>query len=1100
MTRFALLLALLSGTTAFGGERIRHEMSVLLEPARHRLEVIDRVVVADRLAGTPVEFDLCAALPISASDPSVQEIDAPAGSGLRRYVVDVPDDGRIELAYSGVIDFPLSEEKEEYTRGFRETLGFVGAEGVYLSASTSWYPRFDGDLIEFALDVAVPEAWHVISQGDGTSRGEDGRARWDSAGPTDDIYLVGGPLVLHRDAAGAVDALVYLHARDDALAAKYLTATAQYIEMYRALIGPYPYGKFALVENFWETGYGMPSFTLLGPTVIRFPFILHSSYPHEILHNWWGNSVFVDYESGNWCEGLTAYLADHLIQEQRGKGAEYRRGALQKYRDYVKEGRDFPLVEFRSRHSAATEAVGYGKALMLFHMLRRDVGDDAFRAGLARFYRGFKGRRASFRDIQTCFEAAAGRELGAMFDAWIERAGAPSLALQGTSVEGKDGGFLVSGVVEQTQEGEPFPLDVPIVVRTTDGEEIEVVSSAAASTAFTVRTAARPVGVDVDPEFDLFRLLDPRETPPSVGQLFGEERIVAVLPSAIDDDRATRFRDLVDGWRSESHAIEVTTDAELTELPADRAVWILGRENRLAATFRDGGPAGLSVTDAGVSFGPERASFAGHSIVVMGRHPRNIEKAIGWLIVGPDAAFAGIGRKLPHYGKYSYLAFEGDEPTNVIKGQWGAAGSPLSVDLRLGDGGIPPLATGASARAPLATLPPVFSQRKLLDHVIWLAAPEREGRGIGSRGLDESADYIAKRFEAAGLRPGGDAGGWFQEFTIESGPNGVPERTRNVIGVLPGSRADWREQSVILSAHYDHLGRGWPDARAGDEGTVHPGADDNASGVAVMIELASSFASAGAASRNLVFVAFSGEEAGRLGSKHFVAHPTPLPRDGIRGVINLDTVGRLLDAKLTILGTGTSREWPHIFMGCGYVTGVECANVTGSAEGSDQMSFIERGIPAVQVFTRAHGDYHRPTDTADKVDGRGLVRVCTFVKEALTYLTEREEPLTVTIDGAAPAAATGPGQREGRRVSFGTVPDFAFEGSGVKITSVVPDSPAARAGIQGGDVLVRIDEIGIDGLAAFSDALKRLEPGQTVTAVVTRGEERLSFEVTVVER
>ena len=106
--------------------------------------------------------------------------------------------------------------------------------------------------------------------------------------------------------------------------------------MYRGLIGPYPYTKFAMVENFWETGYGMPSFTLLGPSVLRFPFILTSSYPHEILHNWWGNSVFVDYASGNWCEGLTAYLADHLIQEQRGTGATYRRNTLQKYRDYVR--------------------------------------------------------------------------------------------------------------------------------------------------------------------------------------------------------------------------------------------------------------------------------------------------------------------------------------------------------------------------------------------------------------------------------------------------------------------------------------------------------------------------------------------------------------------------------------------------------------------------------------------------------------------------------------------------------------------------------------------------------------------------------------------
>jgi hypothetical protein len=117
---------------------------------------------------------------------------------------------------------------------------------------------------------------------------------------------------------------VYLRKPDEALAAKYLEATARNLEMYRGLIGTYPYDKFALVENFWETGYGMPSFTLLGPQIIRFPFILTSSYPHEILHNWWGNSVFVDYASGNWCEGLTAYsptTSDRRANGRRHTGA-----------------------------------------------------------------------------------------------------------------------------------------------------------------------------------------------------------------------------------------------------------------------------------------------------------------------------------------------------------------------------------------------------------------------------------------------------------------------------------------------------------------------------------------------------------------------------------------------------------------------------------------------------------------------------------------------------------------------------------------------------------------------------------------------------------
>ena len=133
----------------------------------------------------------------------------------------------------------------------------------------------------------------------------------------------------------------------------------------------------------------MPSFTLLGEQIIRFPFIIDSSYPHEILHNWWGNGVYPDYESGNWSEGLTAYLADHLFQEVEGRGPEYRKEMLARYKNYVSDAADFPLAEFTSRNSAASQAVGYGKTLMLWHMLRVELGDELFLGGLKQFYRDF---------------------------------------------------------------------------------------------------------------------------------------------------------------------------------------------------------------------------------------------------------------------------------------------------------------------------------------------------------------------------------------------------------------------------------------------------------------------------------------------------------------------------------------------------------------------------------------------------------------------------------------------------------------------------------------------------------------------------------------
>ncbi|MCB1008741.1 MAG: M1 family peptidase, partial [Acidobacteria bacterium] len=279
----ALVAVALLGAGAARAERARHSLRVELEPAAGHLGVVDRVELP---TGGQIDFLLHANLALTASEPTAQEIPlgdvtpfvginaAPverAGAGeLRRYRVTLPEGGgTLRLEYGGPFDFGLDAPEEEYARGMRETTGIVSSTGVYLAGASFWYPVFDQEPIEFELAATAPDGWHLISQGDGTSRGEDGVARWSSAGPADEIYLVGGPLLLYRRPAGPAEAQVYLHEVDEALAERYLSATAEYLDMYSRLIGPYPYGKFALVENFWETGFGMPSFTLLGPQVIR---------------------------------------------------------------------------------------------------------------------------------------------------------------------------------------------------------------------------------------------------------------------------------------------------------------------------------------------------------------------------------------------------------------------------------------------------------------------------------------------------------------------------------------------------------------------------------------------------------------------------------------------------------------------------------------------------------------------------------------------------------------------------------------------------------------------------------------------------------------
>ncbi len=730
----SLLLASpgLSAEAERSGVTVAHRLTVGLDPAARQLAVDDRLLL---LRGGTVEFLLHRQLGISSSDPQVEEVPlgdvapflgqvednagkAGAGSaatelGLRRYRVHLPEGGgKLHLTYSGKFDFGLGTQQEEYQRGFRETTGIVSPEGVYLAGNGHWYPQFtlpagESELVEFELTARAPEGWNLVSQGNGTSRDDLGFAHWSSGGDigaTDEIYLVGGPSVRYHQTvpptatSAAVEAEVYLRQPDEALAARYLAATAQYLEMYGGLIGPYPYGKFALVENFWESGLGMASFTLLGPQVIRMPFILTSSYPHEILHNWWGNGVLVDFESGNWCEGLTAYMADHLMQEQRGQGEAYRREKLQGYSSYVKEGRDFPLTEFRSRHSAATEAVGYGKSLMGFHMLRRKLGDDRFRQWAALFFREERGRTASFADVRRTMEkvlgADSGADLGRFFHDWTERPGAAALAVEAVEVVAVDAGaggaagggaFEVRGTLRQTQAGEPFALDVPLVVQTDGAPVLASVRLESAATSFALRVPTRPLALQVDPSFDLFRRLDPREIPPSIGQIFGEPRLLAVIAADASPAEAAAWRSLLESWRTAAHDVQIVGEADLAEnasLPADRAVWLLGRGNRLAARFF--AASGLTIDAAGLGLDGTPIAFAGHTTVAVVRHPLSAERAIGWITVDPAllAALPGLGRKLPHYGKYSYLGFEGSEPTNMLKGQWAAADSPLRIDLR----------------------------------------------------------------------------------------------------------------------------------------------------------------------------------------------------------------------------------------------------------------------------------------------------------------------------------------------------------------------------------------------------------------------------------
>lgn len=1128
MFKYLVLCLLLVISSVSAEEYIHHELEVTIDPATNSLKVTDQIRLPSDRFNDDIYFILHGNLNVTAQTSGVNiqliedKIDhnmfmipennfkPPEEIPYKVYRISGVAINEISrefvLSYKGEINHPIKNISKEYARGFSETPGIISDQGIYLGGSTYWLPWFNDGLTTFNMTVIAPQDWRVVSQGKRASEEKSDKSyqiRWESPEPMDEVYLIAARFTEYQKKIGKVNVLAYLRTPDESMANKYLETTSQYLEMYRQLIGPYPYTKFALIENFWETGYGMPSFTLLGEKVIRFPFILHSSYPHELLHNWWGNSVFVDYDTGNWCEGLTVYLADHLIKEQRGQGVEYRRGSLQAYTDYVNEENEFPLREFLSRYDAPSSSIGYSKSMMIFNMLRQQVGDDIFVKAIQTFYRDNKFKRAGFQDIRHAFESVSGQNFESFFSQWIDRTGAPVIRIEDPKVEKKGDSYLIGFRLTQNQKGDPYHLKIPVAVYL-EGEpeaKFEILSLDKNQDTYSLSYTKRPLGLDVDPQFDVFRRLDRNEIPPALSQVFGAEELTIVLPANESGDKLAAYQKLAESWsQSEREKITITTDEQLDNLPPNQAVWIFGGENKFKKTVVENlSGYDISIDQTAYRIGKSAVTSSKNSIILSTRHPQNPEYVITWLQADNAAAIPGLGRKLPHYSKYSYLAFEGEEPTNILKGQWPAVNSPMSTTFTYEDLKTEAISKGHLPKRPaLAMLAPVFLEEQMLSHVKYLAGEKLQGRGIGSMELDQAADYIAAEFKKAGLRPGGDQKGYFQIWEERVGRNGQVKSLKNVIGILPGKKQEWADQSVVICAHYDHLGLGWPDVREGNEGKIHYGADDNASGVSILIELAKLLGESLVPDRTIIFIAFTAEESGLIGSKYYVKNYKKFPAQKIIGAINLDTVGRLGANKLLVLSNSSASEWKHIAMGIGFVTGIPYELVAQDLDASDQVSFIKAGIPAIQLFSGPHSDYHRPSDTVDKIDPAGMVKIATFTREAIVYLAERENPMTFT--GSTQVAQKPAGPPGGKKVGTGVMPDFAFQGKGVKAGAVSPDSPAAKAGVQKGDVIIQLGEEKIVDLRGYSNALKSYKPGDTTTIVYIRDGKEIQNEITLQAR
>ena len=375
-----------------------------------------------------------------------------------------------------------------------------------------------------------------------------------------------------------------------------------------------------------------------------------------------------------------------------------------------------------------------------------------------------------------------------------------------------------------------------------------------------------------------------------------------------------------------------------------------------------------------------------------------------------------------------------------------------------------------------------------------LAHDSLEGREAGRPGSEKAARWIASRFEEIGLTA--PDGGHLRPFTfpvaVRSYPHtlheegGARDTTSNIVGWVPGRDPTLGEEAVLVGAHYDHLGWGGSGSLAPGEHAIHNGADDNASGVAGVLELAQRIL-ADPPARTVIFVLFGAEELGTLGSQRYVEEPD-WPLEKTVAMINLDMVGRLRKT-LTLFGTGTSAAWPKVLAGLEPGAGWTIRTVPDGFGPSDHASFYGAGVPVLMFFTGAHAQYHRPGDDVATIDAAGEVEVLERV-ESVVRAAADGRPIP---NAEAPATEPRP---MAFRVALGVLPDYGFEGPGLRLSSVRPGGPAGRAGLQAADVIVRLAGRAIDDVYAYTEILADLEADVEVPVVAERDGTTIELTVT----
>ncbi len=646
----------------------------------------------------------------------------------------------LSISYEGPIYDPVVKERElQFVRG-DQTSGLISPEGVYLSSASHWYPDRPDSMARFQVEATIPEPFRIVTQGELVSenlKDSTWRSKWVNGMPAESLTLVAGKYSVRTRKGDGIKVSTYFFPEDDRFSEIFLNAAEEYLKIYSDLLGPYPYKKFDIVQNFFSSGYGIPTFTLLAPETIRQgkEFLRPGALDHEIVHSWWGHTVSVKPGTGNWVEALTTYCTNYYYKELKiGKevARKHRQDVTQKYAIQVPPSKDYPLRKFEGKETEVDAQIGYGKGSMFFHMLRRIVGKDLFFAALRQFAKQYGGQQASWEDIKKVFEEVSGKKLNHFFSQWLDRPGGPQLKLENVKVQVTSTGFIVSG--EVVQEGDVYQLLLPIEVDEGSGKRRLSLDISKRRSSFSIEVPRMPLKLTLDPDDHLFRRLYPEEIIPGLNALLEDREKIFVVSDHGDEESRKIYFELA-RMAKEQKGGEIVSIKDVTEEKLrNSSVMLLGEswKTPILSKLISNIPKPIDLKEGSFLIRGDKVDEGDESLLLAFSNPLHPGKWVT-LYFGRSASALSRARYIFYYGWDSYILFKNGRPKE--RGNFPPRSSSVSYDFLSKDDFVK------------------IEPQRLREHISYLASPELAGRLPGTPGYKKAQTYLIKQLEGMGITP-----------------------------------------------------------------------------------------------------------------------------------------------------------------------------------------------------------------------------------------------------------------------------------------------------------------------------------------------------------